>query len=290
MSIDLLSNRSPEQALNHPLLELPIPLKDGSSATVRELIGRFYDSQLAKFMQTSQKLRFSNYAYEREAMLSDIGPDVCPVGHQQETIRHAIAIIEKECADGTLLGVFDDYELAVTLLAIAIHDCGEPEDPALLDEPEVTRLVGDIPAGQKTDKDREDEANVRKVVYRTQYGDVDQAVIERVESIISHADKTVYHDLYLASHEAQTAHTVTQAECRLYEFDHGVYGDFPKDQARDAGIAGITYIVRERALEEARLRSYYTHVRQLATQISRPVTRHVVNEENGPYHEHRIAA
>lgn len=291
MSIDTSPARTPEHAPSAPLLDLPVTLIDGSSVSVGTLLDRYYTSPFATYMQTQQKLRFStDYGYDPDAMLSDIGPDVCPVGHQKETVRHALTIIEREQADGSLLGVFDDEELATALLAFGIHDCGECEDPALYLEPDIKRLVGDIPAGKKTSADREAEAAVRGVVYRTVFADVDPRIIGRVEEIIAHTDTTVYHDLFLASHEAQTLDTVVHAEDTLYNLDHFVDGGFAIDDARMTGVLGMARRVRERARDEASQRAYYGHLRDLLVETASPRTRHHLNHSNQPYHHGHAAA
>lgn len=263
MSIDTMPKRTDTERIDSPLLSLPIALKNDHSISVDELLDVFRTSVYAEWM-TGQKLRFHRYnGYDREAMLEDLGPDVSPTGHHDTTLAHAIAIIEQERQEGTLLGEIDDAELAVGLFAIGIHDLGECEHKILLDEPGVTRLVGDIPAGCKTNEDREDERSVRLAIYERLYSDVDPAVIARVESIIAHEDHSVLHDLFEAAHRSTTLQTVLNARKALRERYHHPTLDAEGNEKRKAGLKRISVEVAKRSLLEAAKMPWHGHLREL---------------------------
>lgn len=285
MSIDTLPTEASEREQSS-LLDLPIPLRDGSTATVANLLERWHASIYAEHMREHQALRYPRQAYDREAKLADLGPDVSPTGHQLETVWQAIDIINRERAEGTLMGVIDDSELAIGLLAYGLHDCGECELEDLLNEPEVTRLVGDIPLGHKTPEDRKEEAGVRQAQYRLSYPDVASHVIERVEAIIAHTDHTALHDLFTGAHDAGTLQVNINAEAALHRLDHLDGGGYPIDEARLTALEGIVGEVRQRSHRDTKRVLWYSHLRELLDKTSRPITRHPITDKNKLYHQH----
>lgn len=195
-----------------PIVQLELPVRDGSSVSVHELRQRFFQSDFGIHM-FDQPLRFSQrYGYERRQMRADLGGDVCPVGHQYELAYHLQQLLDEEEASGSILQLTDE-EKATLALACSIHDFGECEHPVLEGAGLIT--VGDIPAGGKTEIDRANETDVRKFFYELFYYDVDPMIIERVEAIIAHKDKSLLHELFEAAHELQTLDTVHQAERAL---------------------------------------------------------------------------
>ncbi len=285
MSVETIP--TPVEILSPSLLDLPIRLKDGSSTTVAELLALFDSSHYAAWMRTEQKFRFhERYGYDREAMLADLGPDVSPTGHHHETLQHAIAIIERERAEGTLMGEISDEDLAVGLFAIGIHDLGECEHPELLLEPGVTRLVGDIPAGNKTPEDRAAEAAVRHALYRKLYSHIDPFVIKRAEAIISHEDDSILHYLFEGAHRASTLQTVIKAKEALFKLDHADDDDHPITPERTTALHGIATYVRDKARDDVKQMPWYAHLRKLYNDTEGQVVRHTVTKENLLYHQH----
>lgn len=270
-----------------PYLALPIALKDGSAATVQELLARFETSHYASWMRTEQVLRFQeNYGYEREAMLADLGEDVSPTGHHRTTLDQAIAVIERERQDGTLMGEISDEELAIALLAIGLHDTGECEHPELLLEPGVTRLVGDIPAGCKQPEDREAEAAVRHAVNHNLFSDVDPLVMSRVEAIIAHQDDTVLHYLFEGAHRATTLQTIINAKQTLRTLDEGKDNGHPVTPERRTALLALATQAGIRALGESARMVWYAHLNELHGEAAQTVTRHVATPGNEHYHRH----
>jgi len=195
-----------------PIVFLDIPMADGSMMSVHELRERFFTSEYGVHMYT-QELRYAGrYGYDREMMKQDLGEDVCPVGHQYEVTEHLQHTLDSEEAAGSLVQLSDE-EKAIVAFACSIHDIGECEHSDLAAAGITT--VGDIPAGNKTDADRINEAAVRQFFYARFYDDVDPAIIERVEAIIAHRDDTILHELFEVAHEIQTLDTVARAEKAL---------------------------------------------------------------------------
>lgn len=210
-SLDVLSPAQTEFEPTLQLLELPIALRNGESASVRSLLDEFYGSMFGEYMRTKQPLRFPREAYDRELSLADSGTDLCPIGHQMHTVRHLSILIEQERADGTLLAL-DDRSTAVLLLAGGLHDMGECQHPELLWYTDY--LPGDKPSGTKEPEDVEAEAAVRRLFYNTIFRHVDPSVIEEIEALISHANKdtSLLHDYLHAARSAQTLRTAMNAQ------------------------------------------------------------------------------
>ena len=283
MSAETMS-AAPIEGLSPSLLDLPIRQKDGSSTSVIELLTIFDTSHYVAWMSAEQKLRFhAGYGYGREAMLSDLGPDVSPTGHHGATLDHALAIIEREREEGTLMGEIDNEDLAIGLFAIGIHDLGECEHPELLLEPGVTRLIGDIPAGGKTPDDRAAEAAVRHALYRKLYSHVDPDVIERIEAIIAHRDETAVHDLFEGSHQATTLQTTIHAEAALKRYDHMTDAIDPKITT---ALEGLAIKVRAYHREIIMHSGHYSHLKDMLLATEQPITRHFTTPENAAYHQH----
>lgn len=194
----------------HPLMSLPVRMADGSMRPADWLAGRAHNSEYGQHMRDEQPLRYAQrYGYaDRPTMLDELGADLCPIGHQKELGWHLAQVIEKQRMLDPSFELSDD-DAAVAMFACQIHDMGEMthEDVSAA----TGAVVGDIPAGNKTDQDRMIEKNVRLFLYETFYKDVDPMIITRVEAIIAHEDNTLLHELFEAAHEAQTLETVLRA-------------------------------------------------------------------------------
>jgi hypothetical protein len=148
------------------------------------------------------------------------------------------------------------------MFASRIHDMGESMHPRIAER--CGEVVGDIPAGKKTDIQRAIEARVRKFVYDELYGDVHTDVIERVEGIIAHQDDSVLHEYFELAHELQTFETALRAKS-AYEaevsFHHGEVMDVSSnDGGRRSGLLGLysaVYLRTGHGLLEAALEHPY---------------------------------
>lgn len=271
------------------LSDLSLPLKNGGQAPVFELIQRWKSSVFAAHMETEQPLRYPNHDYNRHTKLADLGNDVSPTGHHDATLEQLVNIIEREQDEQTLLGVLEDEEYAVVMLATAIHDCGECTLPALEAIIGEGCLVGDIPCGKKTDSDRKNEAAVRRVVYQALFHDVDEAAILKIEGLISHQVKDHLHDLFMAAHEAGTLQTSLNAEDSLWACDHrhGDENETADEKRRINALERMTTEVRTQAITDAnRYRTYFRIAEKLDVIDPQP-PRHRVTGINRQYHAHQ---
>lgn len=251
---------------NHSITESPILLTDGSIVSALSLAERFYGSEYGQAMR-SQPLRYSTrYGYDESTMLSDLGHDLCPVGHQRELAFHLGTIIDQERELQTLYGGINEYELGIVTLACLVHDIGESTHPDLARAGYV--CVGDIPMGLKTDTDRANETAIRRYFYKEFFNDVDDETIERIEAIISHQDKTHLHDLFEAAHVAQTFETANYAYYRLAAttwHKNGEAFDISSDDGtRLSGLLGIARVCAEDSLEALNTYRHYAAIDSLS--------------------------
>lgn len=235
-----------------PIVRLELPARNGASVSVHDLRQRFFQSDFGIHM-FDQPLRFSQrFGYERTQMRTDLGSDVCPVGHQYELTHHLQQIINEEEVSGSLFQL-TDQEKATLALACSIHDFGECEHPIL--EAAGLVIVGDIPAGGKTEIDRANETAVRRFFYELFYYDIDPTIIERIEAIIAHKDNSLLHELFEAAHEMQTLDTVHQAEKAL------TVGEM--EEARLIALSGMINLVKPRHQEKLRQFSHFASIQKI---------------------------
>lgn len=207
-TVDVLG---PDCDLEPALLRETLPT-DSGDVKVLDLWRRFDESEYGVHMDT-QPLRFAaHFGYDKGRMTSDLGADVNPRLHQYQTALYTSWILDSEDRAGSLLTLARDRAVVLTFAA-SIHDMGETTHPAI--EEEVGKTVGDIPAGHKTDEDREIEAAVRGSLYRRLYSDVQPAVLQEVEAIISHKDHNLSHEIFEVAHDLQTYMTAVQAKLTL---------------------------------------------------------------------------
>lgn len=258
-------NKPPVFERTHDLVKSPVRMKDGSTISAHELAARFFDNDFGVEM-SKQPLRYDqDFGYSRGSMTKDLGYDVCPVGHQMELAYHVGTIIEAERANQTILSALSDEEIGILMLASMLHDIGESTHPDIALAG--LNLVGDIPAGRKTDQNRIDEANVRDFFYKNLFDDVDSSVIERIEAVISHTDTTYLHDIFDAAHVVQTIETTSFAYSALAREQWHKEGEIvdPSSQngARLSGLLGIARIPYENSLKELDDYSYLLHVQKI---------------------------
>lgn len=241
MLLERDDTRPPVFERTHYFANAPVRLVDGTMVAASELADRIYNSEIGQAM-LDQPLRYAaKYGYDRDAMIHDNGYDLCPIGHQWELPYHTAKVLEVEMQEGTLYGSLSDEELGLLMFALQIHDMGESIHDSI--EAAGFTIVGDIPAGFKTEEDRINEATIRKFMYETFFADVDPAVIKRVEAIISHQDASILHELFEAGHLAQTLETSDFAYHSLARERWYMEGDVitvsSDDGSRMSGLLGI---------------------------------------------------
>lgn len=199
----------------HPIVESPVLMADGTTVPAIQLADRFYDSEYGQAMP-DQPLRYvGRFGYDREDMRTDLGHDLCPVGHQMELPYHTGRLLDEERRSATKYGNLPDQMIGILILTELVHDSGESMHPRLLEL--LGEVVGDIPAGLKTDHHRRVEAAVRAFIFAELYPDVHPDVLLQMEAIISHQDDGVLHDIFEASHAIQTVETSNYAQRRLLD-------------------------------------------------------------------------
>ena len=271
MLLERSSTKPPVFERSHELTKASVLLKDGSTLSAAELASRFYDSDFGKAM-SKQPLRFvGRFGYEDDMMVSDLGYDVEPIGHQMELAFHVGAIIDSENDEGSFYGMLPDEEVGILMLACILHDIGESTHPIVLASG--IDPVGDIPAGDKTDADRVNEAAIRQLFYKVLFEDVDPTVVDRVEAIISHADDTHLHDLFDAGHVSQTLETSNFAYHTIaseHWYRHGEVIDIGNpDSVRLSGLLGIAREPYYRIQEDLVKYSHFVHVRKISEEATR---------------------
>lgn len=201
----------PEHVILHDKLTNPhnahVFATDGTPISVAELAHRAHNSDFGLYMD-KQPLRFAtDFGYDRQTMLDDLGPDVHPIGHQNETAKHLALLLESK--DYNL----SSEEVGILMFKDRIHDMGESMHPKIALR--IGRVVGDIPAGKKTDDERTAEAMVRKYLYSELFSDAHPEILERVEALIMHAplegDEKLY-KLTEIAHELTTFNTAIRAK------------------------------------------------------------------------------
>ena len=252
----------------HSFADAPVPLKNGSKTSARELAHRIYESELAVGM-LDQPFRYSvRYGYDREDMRNDNGHDVCPIGHQMELAYHTGKVLEAEIDEGSIYGSLPDEEIGILMLTCMIHDIGESTHPVL--EAAGLKPVGDIPSGLKSDENRTHEAAIRKFMYEMFFADVDTQVIERIEAIISHRDDSVLHELFEAGHLAQTIETSNFAHYSLARerwYREGEVIDISTaDGSQLSGLLGIARVVYACVQNDISKYSHFSYIRTAAAQ------------------------
>jgi hypothetical protein len=176
--------------------------------------------------QANQQLRYvSGFgSYGREKMLSDLGPDIHPIGHMPHSERALLAGL-------ALQGITDLWTPEDTMIARAatsIHDIGECTHEEL--KRLCGRVVDDIPQGHKNDKDRADEAKIRRTLYSLGFPRVPDHLVERIEALITHQEKSPIAQLQEATHEGGTLQIGLASGRLVLEAGGPVPGDKRLDQ------------------------------------------------------------
>ena len=251
----------------HPLMDVPVRLKDGTLYSALSIASRAYVSEEFGHHMSDQPLRFSvRYGYDREASLEDLGADVHPVGHQYELGWHVANIIANDDLD------ISEQEIGIVMLASMVHDMGETTHPRV--KTHCGNVVGDIAYGLKTKHDRLVEAGIREYLYRTLLADVTFETIRRIEAIISHKDDSLLHDIFEAAHELQTYETTKHAEAALVADSawSDATPDMPlqplaqEESARMSSLLGLSRWVLEDHLPSLRShKQRFKHVAQSMT-------------------------
>jgi len=232
------------------------------------LAARLYNDEIGRAMY-EQPFRYAvRYGYDREDMRTDLGHDLCPIGHQMELPYHTAKIIEVERAEGTIYGSLPDEEVGVLMFVDMIHDAGESTHATIAAAG--LKPIGDIPAGLKTEENRDHEAAIRRFLYDRFFSDVDEQIIEQVEAIISHKDDTILHELFEAGHLAQTLETSNYAHFALARENWHRTGEvidpITEEGSRLSGLLGVARVVYAHVKDDIGKYSHFGYIRQLGEQ------------------------
>jgi len=173
-----------------------------------QIAAQFYGHEYGSYL-AAQPPRFSTrYGYDHGRMLTDLGPDADPIGHQMLTAAYIGLVIGYERQRTGQLPVAKS-DVALLRLAGHIHDMGESMHPWL--KAKVGSVLGDIPFGLKTDEQRALESRVRQVEYAELFANLTDETIRRLEAIISHSETSTLHDIYELAHLCQAFDTAREA-------------------------------------------------------------------------------
>jgi hypothetical protein len=204
-----------------------VPSVFGDEIRVDELFKRMARSPYGQHIRT-QPLRFAKpeHVFDREKKKELLEMDVDPLLHQFETGLFAARILkhQKDTTgewplhyDGTPM---TREEVGISILTPFGHDMGEVTEDSIKEAMEILseelnkeiRVVGDIPYGEKTEEDRENESHVRIEIFKRRLPDVAPEVLCRMEQLIYHGEESVLHDLFEAEHIVQNFNTAYLAE------------------------------------------------------------------------------
>jgi hypothetical protein len=251
----------------HRVMDAPVRMADGSTQSAARLAQRFFESEYGQSMLDQPYRYDANFGYDRDDMIFDNGLDHCPIGHQRELPYHFGKLLDQEDADKTVLSAISDCDRGVLALAMFKHDNGESTHDSLITAG--FTVVGDIPAGNKRQIDRENEAKIRNHFDAKFLSDVHPDTLAQMEAIISHEDKTLLHDYFEAAHAAQTFETSNRAHYRLNEevwHRVGAVIDVTidnKESARLSGLLGISRVVYSRSFDGLKEYSYFGYIDNL---------------------------
>lgn len=198
-----------------PWINQTMPMRDGGHVDLSILRERFYSSDIGRMFydQTPRYVkRNTEIPRDNRRAIEYIGEDACPVGHQLELADiHLREVLRAEHEAQTLFMPSPD-DIALLEFIASFHDIGESEHPSLLALEFNT--VGDIPCGEKTDKQRKDEAEIRVYLLNRFFYDIDEDLLRRAEAIILHkplpGDEHL-HEIYEAAHDLQVFSTIDVA-------------------------------------------------------------------------------
>ncbi len=241
-------NQNPLESYSKRPFAARIPLEDGSLVRYQELIARLQNSDYGSYME-SQKLRYcgegASFEYDRKSMLEDLGPDLHPIGHQNETARWAGELLLAGSALPRAPITLDDEQASLLMFVCAMHDMGEAMHPRITEA--TGEVIGDIPAGRKTRQHKLVEKRVRQHIYETLLPDVETNFLRRVENIIAHepdVNDIIVHELFEAAHGLQTFDTARRAFEHSQSYFVNIHkGDVidiaTQNGARRSGLLGL---------------------------------------------------
>ena len=265
ISIDTLPTSTNLEIDERSQFGAPVWGSPDKTISVLKLRERFRATDVRnEFIQ--QTPRFTQrFPIPKEKAIEYIGNDACPEMHQFDLAdRHFLPLIEAERQAGTLFYPTSEDDRSLGYFVCSFHDLGEPEHLSLI-EAGLTP-VGDLPAGTKTEQNRIDEKRVLEFIFRTNFGDIDPAFLERAIAIITHKPlpgDEFLHDLFQAAHDFQTLETtrIAAATAERQVMCHMGHKAILRDLARTASQTVVPY------LEGSQLR-YITLCRLLESGLS----------------------
>ena len=192
--------------------ELP-PFADiGSRVSYDGLLHRYETTSWGKF-HMNQPPRFStNFGYDYNEMLADLGEDVHPVQHMRVAHNNLVGYLLENLTLGESSLATED--ICTGRLALMLHEVGESTHPDL--ELLCEGVAGDIPTGEKTADDVETETRVRAKIFETLYSDLPNWLTDRVIGLIQHEEESLIARLMEVAHNTTFIDTATNAKLIAY--------------------------------------------------------------------------
>lgn len=185
--------------------DILLPTKDGSKYTLADAKRDFYLTEIGRYFREQPHRYSSRYKVEKNITRTFIGPDASPIGHQVTLSNHYIPIAVQHEAGRPL----HPTDMALLRFISDFHDIGESTHESLSEQG--LNLVGDIASGEKTAKNKVDEAAILNHLLNSHPFDrLDPEFIARSKAIIAHKPSSSdehLHRLYEIAHQLQAFDT-----------------------------------------------------------------------------------
>jgi len=150
--------------------------------------------------QAEQPLRYESAfgCYDRQQMLTDLGPDVDPVKHMFVTRNSYLTVLALE----EKTDEWSPADIIAGESAALLHDIGECTHPQLIEQ--CGAVVGDIPQGMKTDEQIATEKHIRQALYQLYCSRMPDSLLERVECLVAHRESSPVQQALETAHDVNT--------------------------------------------------------------------------------------
>ena len=193
-----------------------LPTTNGESISLRDVVQSFYSSVYGHHFSDQPHRYAKRYRLSTKEARKYLGSDASPAGHQVVLSERYIPLVVEQAG----IPPVDDEDMTLLQFVAAFHDIGESTHPYLAEAG--FTLVGDIPTGDKTDEDRENERLIRLHFWSLPpFNNLDKTFLERAETIIAHEPKEgdkALHELFELAHHIQAFDTAMTARYAVLHF------------------------------------------------------------------------
>jgi hypothetical protein len=207
--------------------------------TYSGLFARYADSLYGTF-HAEQPARYSNnsdYAYDRDLMIVDLGDDVHPLRHMPYTeskILRPLMVQQNLLRNTKKVQPFDRFEVVAGRLGALCHDIGECQHADL------GETVGDINYYAKTQKHEKREAAIRSFFYDTLYKDVPVSLVAAAEATITGEPESFLSRAFRATEHIGYFLTGVRAGRLAIELGPKITNDQDAERVACLGRLGVT--------------------------------------------------